>query len=60
MKRKQNPRSLTYVYVHGFEAVTLPKHTVDKRAHRAAVEPGASHVPWAARKGRARHTAGAA
>jgi hypothetical protein len=59
MKRKRKLRSLTYVYAHGFEAGTLQKHTVWKRARRTTTAgPGATAGPEAGRKARAKHAAG--
>ena len=60
MKRKRKLQSHTYVYAHGFEAGTLKKHSVWKRARRTAAEPGAAGRPEARRKGRAKHAAGGA
>jgi hypothetical protein len=60
MKRKRKLRSLTYVYVRGFEAGTLKKHSVWKRVRRTAAEPGAAGGPEAGRKRRAKHEAGGA
>ena len=57
MKRKRKLRSLTYVYVRGFEAGALQKHTVLKRARRAAAGAGAAGRPETARKVRAKHKA---